>query len=154
MKSRMSFMVCAVVLGLLKSLPGMAQAEINPDHFNEEQVVLEGSFTLLHQINYAGLVLPAGVYSLAVLHAGGWNLVTLTPQGAAVSVRARIKCPLGFERPTTLILERSGEQSVLTGISFEQQGTILRLQGGRSGAVSAGSEEVPVSYASGARPPD
>ena len=161
MKPKIFFIVrVMLVLGLLKSLPCMAQFEIVPDHFespNTEPATaagsLQGSFTLLHQVNYAGLTLPAGEYSLSILPRGGWNLVTLTPKGTAASVQARIKCPSGFDHPTTLILEHSGGQSILTAISFEQQGTILHLQGGRSGTVSAGSERVPVSYASGARTP-
>src|SRR5215472_8635399 len=155
-KSRMFFMVCAVlILGLLKSLPCVAQAEIDPDHFEIEHAIVAGSFTLLHQVTYAGVTLPAGVYSLSVLPLGGGNLVILTPKGTAASVQARIKCPSGFDQPTTLILERSGKQSVLTAISFEQRGTILHLQDGRSGSgpVSPGSEQVPVSYASRANTP-
>jgi hypothetical protein len=161
MKSRMFFMVCTVlVLGLLKSLPCMAQFEIVPDHFESPTAApatpagsLQGSFTLLHQVNYAGLTLPAGNYSLSILPRAGWNLVILRPKGTAASVQARIKCPSGFDHPTTLIFEGSGEQSVLTAISFEQQQTILHLQGGGSGTGSAGSEQVPVSYTSRARTP-
>ena len=150
MKSKMFFMACAVLalaLGLLQPPRCMAQAEIVPDHFDliTEQG-FQGSFTLLHQVNYAGLTLPAGTYSLSIISAGGWNLVTLTPEGTGAPVHARIKCPSTYDRPTALILERSGQQSVLTGISFEQPGTILRLQGARSRAVSAEAEQVPVSY--------
>jgi hypothetical protein len=161
MKPRIFFMVGTVfVLGLLRSLTCMAQFEIVPDHFEPptaEQATragsLQGSFTLLHQVNYAGLTLPAGNYSLSILPRGGWNLVILRPKGTAASVQARIKCPSGLDHPTTLILEGSGEQSVLTAISFEQQQTILHLQGGGSGTGSAGSEQVPVSYTSRARTP-
>jgi hypothetical protein len=144
----MFLMACVVlILGLLKPLPGMAQAEIIPDHFDlTTEQGLQGNFILLHQVNYAGLTLPAGVYSLSVISAGGWNLVTLTPEGTAAPVHARIKCPSTYDRPTALILERDGEQSVLTAISFEQPGTILRLQGRQSRPVSAEAEQVPVSY--------
>ena len=157
MKPKIFFIVRVVlVLGLLKSLPCMARFEIVPDHFETpttEPATAAGSFTLLHQVKYAGLTLPAGDYSLSIIPRGGWNLVTLTPKGTAASVQARIKCPSGFDHPTTLILEGSGEQSVLTGISFEQQGTMLHVPGGRRGTVSARSEQVPVSYASRARTP-
>jgi hypothetical protein len=125
----------------------MAQAEIVPDHWDliTEQG-FQGSFTLPHQVNYAGLTLPAGSYSLSIISAGGWNLVTLTPEGTAAPVHARIKCPSTYDHPTALILEPSGGQSVLTAISFEQPGTFLRLQGARSAAVSSKAEVVPVSY--------
>lgn len=146
----MFFMACAIpafALGLLQPPRCMAQAEIVPDHFDTiTEQGFQGSFTLLHEVKYAGLTLPAGNYSLSIISAGGWNLVTLTAEGTAAPVHARIKCPSTYDRPTALILERSGDQSVLTAISFEQPGTILRLQGARSRAVSAETEQVPVSY--------
>ena len=150
-------MVCAVlILGLLTSLPCKAQAEIDPDHFDtltaEEAAVGShlGSFTLLHQVSYAGLTLPAGTYLLSVQRRGGWNLVTLTPEGTAASTQVvRIKCQPGFDHPTALILERSGEQHVLTAIAFEQPGELLQhlqLQGAPSRPISPDSERVRVSY--------
>src|SRR5262245_53459678 len=134
MKFRMFLMVWAVLmLGLLKSLPCMTQAEIVPDHFDtltaEEAAAgsHSGSFTLLHQVSYAGQTLPAGTYLLSVQRNGGWNLVTLTPEGTAASIQViRIPSQPGFEHPTALILERSGEQHVLTAISFEQPGELLK----------------------------
>src|SRR5215469_17190101 len=157
MKSRMFLMVCGVLmLGLLKSLPCIAQAEITPDHFDtltaEEAAAgrHQGSFTLLHQVSYAGQTLPAGTYLLSVQRSGGSNLVTLTPEGTAASVQViRIKCQPGFDHPTALVLERSGEQYVLTAISFEQPGELLqhlRLQGATSRPISPDSERVRVSY--------
>jgi len=152
------FLVACVVLilGMLKSPSCNAQAEIAPDHFDtltaEEAAVGShlGSFTLLHQVSYAGQTLPAGTYMLSVQRSGGWNLVTLTGEGTAVSIRViRIKCPPGFDRPTALILERSGEQHVLTAISFEQPGELLQhlqLQGAPSRPISPDSEWVRVSY--------
>lgn len=163
MKSRMVFKVCAVlifVLGLLKPLPGMAQAEIAPDHFDtltaDEAAAAaspQGSFTLLHQVNYAGITLPPGVYSLSILRRGGWNLITLTPEGSA-SAQARIKCPSTLEHPTALILERNGAQSMLNAISFEEPGQLLQhlpLPGGYSEPPSEKSERVRVSYTPGPR---
>jgi len=151
MKLRMFLMILPVLaLGLLQPPPAVAQAEIIPDHFdfNAEQG-LQGSFILLHQVSYAGLTLPAGAYSLSIISAGGWKLVTLTPEGSAAPVQARIKCPRALDHPTALILESNGEQSVLTAISFEQPGQLLQhlqLQGGRSRSVSPDAEQVPVSY--------
>jgi hypothetical protein len=153
----MFFMVCAVLaLGLLKSLPCIAQAEIAPDHFDTltaEQAAtadsLQGSFTLPYQVNYAGQTLPAGVYSLLVQRGGGSNLITMTAKGTSTSVQARVKCHSGLDHPTALILERSGEQRVLTAISFEQPGHLLQhlqLQGANSRPISADSERVLVSY--------
>jgi hypothetical protein len=154
MKFRMFLMVCAILaLALLKSLPAMAQAEVLPDQFPSPHTVqgFQGSFTLLHQVNYAGLTLPAGAYSLSMLSVGGWNLVTLTPEGAAASTQAQIKCPSNFDHPTALILEPSGEQSTLTAISFEQPGNVLRLQGEQNRPVSPEAEQVPVVYVSRGR---
>ena len=157
MKSRMFLVACVVlILGMLKSPPCNAQAEIAPDHFDtltaEEAAVGShlGSFTLLHQVSYAGQTLPAGTYMLSVQRSGGWNLVTLTPEGTAASVQAiRIKCQPGFDHPTALVLERSGEQYVLTAISFEQPGALLQhlqLQGAQSPPISPDAERVRVSY--------
>ena len=157
MKFRMFVMVCAVlILGMLNSLPCEAQAEIVPDHFDtltaEEAAAgnHQGTFTLLHQVSYAGQTLPAGTYLLSVQRNGGWNLVTLTPEGTAASIQiVRIKCQPGFDHPTALVLERNGEQHVLTAIAFEQPGELiqhLQLQGAPSRPISPDSERVRVSY--------
>jgi hypothetical protein len=155
MKSRMLLMVCAVlVAALLKAPPCMAQAEIAPDHFDSpgtEPVSaagsVQGKFTLLHQVNCAGMTLPAGDYSLSIRALDGGTLVTLTPSGTMAAIQARVESLSAADRPIALIVERNGQQRVLVGFSSRDSGTVLRLEGVPSQPVSWKSEMVPIVYA-------
>lgn len=155
MKSRMFLTACAVlVAALLKSPPCMAQAEVNPDHFdspNEEPALavgsVQGKFTLAHQINCGGLTLPPGAYSLSIRSLDGGTLVTLTPEGTTAAIQARVESLSAADRPIALIVERIGQQRVLVGFSVQNSGTVLRLQGVASQPASWNSEMVPIVYA-------
>lgn len=68
----------------------------------------------------------------------------MTSKNAAIGVQARIKLQSGDVRRAALIVERSGAQRVVTGISLAQPGRMLRLQGEHSQSVSAKTEQVPV----------
>ena len=159
MKSRMFLSVCAVlVAALLKSPACMAQAEIAPDHFdspNEEPAFsmgsVQGKFTLLHQVNCAGMTLPAGAYSLSIRSLDGETLVTLTPNGTMAAIQARVESLSTAARPIALILERIGQQRFLVGFSLQDSGTVVRLQGIPSQPASWKSEMVPIIYATGLR---
>jgi len=160
MKSRMFLTACAVlVAALLKSPSCMAQAEIAPDHFDspsEEPAFpnskVQGKFTLLHQVNCAGLTLPAGAYSLSITSLDGETLVTLAPSGTVAAIQARVESLSAVARPIALILERIGQQRFLVGFSLQDSGTVLRLQGMPSQPASQKSEMVPIVYATGLRP--
>ena len=163
MKSKTLLTICsALALMLLKSVPCWAQAEINPDHFDAasvEQVsragtvaptspaasTFQGRFTLLHEVNYAGLTLAPGIYWVAIRSRGSWDSITLTPKGSTASIQARVETRSGAGRPTALILECDGQQRTLTGISL-QPGTTLYLQGAPRQTTSADSELVPIFY--------
>ena len=157
MKPAMFLAVGAVlVAGLLKSPPCMAQAEIAPDHFDspstEPASVLgsvPGTFTLLHQVNCAGLTLPAGAYSLSIRSLDGATLVTLTPARtmAGAAIQARVESLSTADHPIALILERIGQQRVLVGFALQDSGTVLRLRGVPSQPVPWKSEMVPIVYA-------
>lgn len=161
MKSRM-FLAAGVVLvaALLKSPPCMAQAEIAPDHFDSSSTEpvsmvgsVQGKFTLLHQVNCAGLTLPSGAYSLSVRSLDGGTLVTLTPEGTtAAAIQARVESLSATDRPIALVLERIGQEHVLVGFSLQDSGTVLRLQGVPSQPVSWKPEMVPIVYAIRPRP--
>ena len=155
MKSRMFLAAGAMlVAALLKSPLCMAQAEIDPDHFDSPSTEpmsavgsVQGKFTLLHRVNCAGLTLPSGAYSLSVQSLDGLTLVTLTPEGTmAAAIQARVETLSATDRPIALILERIGQERVLVGFSVQDSGTILRLQGGRRQPVSWKSEMVPIVY--------
>lgn len=154
MKSTMFLTVCVVlVAALLKSPPCMAQAEIAPDHFDSPSTEpvsavgsVQGKFTLLHQVNCAGMTLPAGAYSLSIRSLDGGTLVTLTPKGTMAAIQARVESRSAADRPIALILERIGQQRVLVGFSLQDSGTVLRLQGLPSQPVSWKSEMVPIVY--------
>lgn len=169
MKSRMFVMVCTVlVLALLKSTPCIAQAEIDPDHFDTQHVEMlakaqtidianpaagfQGRFTLLHEISCQGKTLPAGTYSLSILPREGWNLVTFTSQGAATNMQTHMKSSRGSGGPTALIVKQVGGQSVLTGISLEKPGTMLYTGTAPSHLISSDSEVVPILSATRSRP--
>ena len=167
MKSRMFLMVCTVgVLALLKSTQCMAQAEIDPDHFeqNVESALaaktidnanpaasFQGRFILRNEVNYAGETLPAGTYSLSISSRDGWKLVTFTQQETATRMQMRMKSLPGSSRPNALIVERAGRQSVLTGISLQKPATMLYPETGPSQPISPDSEMVPILPASRTR---
>ena len=168
MKSKTLLTICsALALMLLKSVPCWAQAEINPDHFDAtsvEQVsqagtvastspaasTFQGRFTLLHEVNYAGLTLAPGIYWVAIRSRGSWDSITLIPKGSTARIQARVETRSGAGRPTALILECDGQQRTLTGISL-QPGMMLYLQGARRPTASADSELVPIFYVTRAR---
>ena len=162
MKSRILQTIVPVLLVMtLAPALGWAQAEINPDHFDNsenEQVSrvrtipmanqavgsFHGRFTLLYQVTYAGLTLSPGTYSLSIQSRGSWVLITLIPQGTAARIQTRAKSPSGASRPTALVLERSGQQRTLTSISLQKPGMVLHLQGAQSRTATAESELVPI----------
>ena len=169
MKLRMLLILCTtLVLTLSKSVPCMAQFEIAPDHFDSpdiEQISragtiaktkqaagsFQGRFTLLHEVNYAGVTLPPGTYSLSIRSRGSWDLATLVLNGSDARIQTHLKRLSGTDGPTALVLERTGPQRTLTGISFHEPGTILYLQGAQSRTIPAESEVVPVSHVTGRR---
>jgi hypothetical protein len=131
----------------MPALPALAQFEISPDHFENETQTATGSFqgscTLLHEVNYAGLTLPPGNYSLTIRSHGSWDLVTLVRNGGDSRIQARVQPLSGAGPPTALVLERTGQQYRLTGLSL-QQGKMLDLHGAQNRQISAESELVPI----------
>ena len=149
MKSRFYKIYKAIYLLMaMLALPALAQWEVSPDHFeNSENQPATGSFqgscTLLHEVNYAGLTLPPGSYSLSIRSHGSWDLVTLVRNGGDSRIQARVQPLSGAGPPTALVLERTGQQYRLTGISM-QQGMMLDLHGAQNRKISAESELVPI----------
>jgi hypothetical protein len=136
------------VLMAMLALPAAAQFEISPDHVETPKIQqaanrFQGSCTLLHDVNYGNLTLPPGNYSLSIRSNGSWDLVTLVRNGGDEWIQARVQTLPGSGPPTALILERSGQQYRLTGISL-QQGTMLDLHGAQSRKISTESELVPI----------
>ncbi len=168
MKSKMLLTICSVlVLMLLRSVPAQAQAEIDPDHFetpnvkpasratmaaaNQAPGSFLGSVTLPHEVNCAGRTLAPGAYSLSIHSPGGSQWVTLIPNGTAAGIQVQVESLSGAGQPTALIVERAGQQRTLTGISLQEPGMTLYLQGQPSRGISAESELVPISHVSGWR---
>src|SRR5215467_4671154 len=100
-------MVLAVgFLGILMSLKPAtcrAQAEIDPDHYDtvdsgplpqamptiaagQKVGIFRGKFVLPFDVDYAGLTLPPGSYSLSVRSVGKQRIVTLIPEGNRVRI--------------------------------------------------------------------
>jgi hypothetical protein len=153
----------AFFLMLMKSLPCWAQAEIDPDHFdtrattvfeaesiasaNQAAGTFQGSFTLMHEVNCAGMTLKPGIYSLLIRPRGDWNVVTLIQKGTAGSIQVLVKTPTRAGRAAALILERTGRESILTAIRLQEPGTMLLMQPELNLNTSAHTELVPVSHA-------
>ena len=153
MKSR--FYRAIPVLMAMAALPAAAQFEISPDHVEAPKIQqaterFQGSCTLFHDVQYGGLTLPPGNYSLSIRSHGSWDLVTLERNGGDERIQTRVQTISGSGPPTALILERSGQQYRLTGISL-RQGMTLDLHGAQSRKMSAESELVPIFWVSPCR---
>ncbi len=165
MKSKMLWvMYFALVLALSRPVRSWAQAEIDPDHFDTPSVERapaaaktatprhaaansQGTFKLLNKVNYRGMSLTPGVYSISVRPSGKWELVTVTGQESAVRIRARVASQSGSDHPVGLVVERSGRERTLAGIRLSASGTTLSLQPGRQrNTTMVDPELVPISY--------
>jgi len=136
------------LLMAMLALPALAQFEVSPDHFENSEIQtatgsFQGSCTLLHEVKYAGVTLPPGTYSLSIRSHGSWDEVTLVGNGGNSRIQARLQPVSGAGPPTALVLERTGQQYRLTGISL-QQGMMLDLHGAQSRKIAAESELVPI----------
>jgi hypothetical protein len=149
---------------MMKPATSWAQAEIDPDHFeitNDESVPqvqtnampsrnvdnFHGNFTLPFTVRYAGLTLLPGTYSLSVRSLGQENVVTLIPDGDAVRiqpVQTRVSSLPSIAGPSALILERAGQQHVLTAIRLKESGITLNLQAVPRRTASVDTELVPI----------
>jgi hypothetical protein len=132
------------LLMAMLALPALAQWEVSPDHFeNSPTGTFQGNCTLLHEVNYAGVTLPPGSYSLSIRSHGSWDLVTLVRNGGDSRIQARVQSLAGAGPPTALVLEHTGQQYRLTGISL-QQGMMVDLHGAQNQKISTESELVPI----------
>ena len=164
MKLRMlSVIVCVLAWTTLKSVPCQAQTEIDPDHFelqnveplsqpahtdeaNQSAADFHGAFTLRFNVAYAGMILPPGQYSVSIHSRGKADVVTLTLEGNAARVQTVATSRSSSDGPSTLILQRTGRRRTLTAISLEKPRITFHLRAAPGRSNSSGTELVPISY--------
>jgi len=165
MKSQILMIISALlVLMTLKPVHCLAQAEINPDHYNATGIDpvtragitaqatrktenLHGSFALPFDVKCAGLTLSPGTYSFSVRSLGRGNAVAMIRKGNATQVEARVKFRPGDYGPSGLLLERTGKQHTLTAINLKEQKMMLFLQAEQRPSTPVQYSVVPISYA-------
>jgi hypothetical protein len=146
----------ALAIGLLGVLvtfiptPCRAQAEIDPDHYDTPSVGaattnspsaakqrpsligkdFRGRFTLPVDVNYGGVVLDRGSYSILIHSLAKQNLVTLTSDrtGVKVQISAQVSAESSAEGPSILVLERASKQFQLTAIELNEPRMTLDLR--------------------------
>jgi len=164
MKLRMlSVVVCALAWTTLKSVPCQAQTEIDPDHFESQNVEpfsqpaptdaanqsaadFQGAFTLRFSVTYAGMILPPGQYFVSIHSRGNADVVTLTLEGNAARVQTVATSRSSADGPSAVILERTGRRRTLTAISLERPRIMFHLRAAPGRSNSSGTELVPISY--------
>lgn len=147
----------ALAIGLLGVLvtfiptPCRAQAEIDPDHYDTPSVGaattnspsaakqrpsligkdFRGRFALPVDVNYGGVVLDRGSYSISIHSLGRQNLVTFTSDrtGVKVQISAQVSAESSAEGPSTLVLgRRASKQFQLTAIELNEPRMTLDLR--------------------------
>ncbi len=156
---------CLGILIALKPATCWTQAEIDPDHYDTipdqsetttrnspptdpHAYSFRGKFTLPFDASCAGLILPQGTYSVLIRSFGKRNFLTLIPDGKAFKVQtipARLRIRSSAEGPSVFVLERAGQQHMLTGIRLKQPWIILDLQPEQRRTASTDTELVPIS---------
>ena len=105
-KLKMALVIGLVAVAMaLKPTHCRAQAEIDPDHYDtvdggplpqaspaiavgQKVGNFRGTFTLPFHVDYVGLTLSPGSYSLSVRSVGKEWIVTLAPDGNRIKIRA------------------------------------------------------------------
>ena len=163
--------VWVLALMVLKAIPCSAQAEIDPDHYEitSQQPIppthhnvmsirnagnFHGKVTLPFDVQYAGVTLPPGSYSLSVDSLGKGNVVTMIPDGKTVKVQAHIRSRSKSHGPDALVLERTGQQRKLGAIRLKEQALTLDLESEPSGSATTDTELILISCATCTSPGD
>jgi len=154
------------VLTMLKPTPCRAQAEIDPDHYDtvknepvpqgkptiavsQKAGNFRGTFTLSFDVDYAGLTLPPGSYSLSVRSLGKESVVTLIPEGNRVriqAIRVRVRTASNIGGASALVLERTAERRTLSSIRLRKAGVTLDLRLDKEPKTATDKEFVPIFF--------
>ena len=154
------------VLTMLKPTPCRAQAEVDPDHYDtvENEPVpqgkptiavsqkagnFRGTFALPFDVDYAGLTLSPGSYSLSVRSVGKKRIVTLAPGGNRIKIQAiqvRVRTGSNVGGASALVLERARQRLTLTAIRMREGGITLDLQDDKAPNISTVTEYVPICF--------
>jgi len=157
---------CVLAVMILQGLPCLAQADIDPDHYeitnsnpisqpgqsaigtrNSEH--FRGNFSLPFNVRCAGIILPPGSYSISIRSMEKRSVVRLIPLGNTVpsqSIRLTVKSLSSTGGLNALLLEHEGKERTLAGISLKDQGITLCLHAEQKRIVSAHAELVPIAY--------
>lgn len=145
-----------------------AQAEIDPDHFdnvsqvsaiakkatsNAKPAQAYGSFFLPFEVTCAGVKLARGYYSLSIRQMGRWDVVRLTRMVNGVRTQAlelTATPRLGAEGPSGLVVDQVNQGRKLTAISLQEPGVTLLLQPGQAARTSTKAEPIRIAYSAGA----
>jgi hypothetical protein len=160
-RAKGSFLVAGCALALMISITPTcwAQAEINPDHFDDQPASaavkvtalnprvssFTGKVTLRRDVEYRGVTLPPGSYSVSVRSLGKTNIVTLVSDGSAVkgqAIQARASSHSSAGVPNALVLECRGHERTLAAIHLNDLTLDLHVQQGRNASVH--TELVPI----------
>ena len=162
MKLRIVLLVaCALASATLNSIPCHAQADALPDQFettNTEPLFqpanpgttihdagnFHGTFTLPFSVNYAGVTLQPGTYSVSIDSFERRDVVTLTKKENGAKVQVVVTSRSSADGPNSLILTRKGLQRTLTAISLKKLGITLHVRTAQRNGNSSETELVPI----------
>ena len=87
-----------------------------------------GTFTLSFDVDYAGLTLSPGSYSLSVRSVGKERIVRLVPDGNRIKIQAiqvRVRTGSNVDGASALVFERARQRLTLTAIHMREAGVTL-----------------------------
>ena len=166
-KLKMALVIGLVAVAMaLKPTHCRAQAEIDPDHYDtvdsgplsqaspaiavgQKVGNFRGTFTLPFDVDYAGLTLSPGSYSLSVRSVGKEWIVTLAPDGNRIKIRAiqvRVGTGSNVDGASALVFERARQRLTLTAIRVRQAGITLDLRDDKAPNISTVTECVPICF--------
>jgi hypothetical protein len=154
------------VLTMLKPTLCRAQAEIDPDHYDTVENApvsqakptiagsqkagnFRGKFTLPFDVDYAGLTLSPGSYSLSIRSVGKERIVTLAPDGNRIKIQAiqvRVRTGSNVDGASALVFERARQRLTLTAIRVREAGITLDLRDDKAPNISTVTECVPICF--------
>jgi len=166
-KLKMALVIGLVAVAMaLKPTHCRAQAEIDPDHYDtvdsgplsqaspaiavgQKVGNFRGTFTLPFDVDYAGLTLSPGSYSLSVRSVGKEWIVTLAPDGNRIKIRAiqvRVGTGSNVDGASALVFERARQRLTLTAIRVREAGITLDLRDDKAPNISTVTECVPICF--------
>jgi len=104
---------------------------------------------LSFDVDYAGLTLSPGSYSLSVRSVGKERIVTLVPDGNRIKIQAiqvRVRTGSNVDGASALDFERARQRLILTAIHMREAGVALDLRDDKAPNISTVTEYVPICF--------